>query len=628
MFVILAKLMSKKPINMKLKINSLILGCVLSCSALMGQESSLETPARKWITENSINLGVQNFSQFKLNFVRKGGSGETLRFQQMMKDVPIFQSELVIHFNKNRGISYTSTESFKKDIKEISVIPSFAASNALAKAHQASHTKGRITREENKLYVYLTESGDTKLVYRVLTSSFENPGSWETIIDAQTGEVIRVKDVAYYYKEKNPANPKKKSNKNNTKAKKGLVSGSGYIFNPDPLSKMQVAYAGQYVDNNDATNASLDAARTLVTIPELDLTAGVYKLKGSYAEIKDLETPSTGLFTQSTNQFLFNRNDQAFEAVNAYWHVDNNLRYINETLGIDCRPLTNSGILWFDPHGLDGDDNSYYTNGQLVFGEGGVDDAEDADVVLHELGHGVHDWLTNGSLSQVQGLSEGCGDYWAQSYSRSLNQWATSAPAYNWMFSWDGHNEYWSGRITNYTVLYPGSGAIHTIGQIWASALMRIYDKIGKAKTDRAFLEGLSMTSSTTNQQSAAIAVRQAAIDMLGTFGFTCADITQMTQEFTAAGYVLPAYSCVLAVDEAVKKDLIAIYPNPVSDILNISMKINKEEKVEIYNMEGRRVMETTVGNGRNTINVSHLQLGDYILRIKGLEFSTKFIKK
>jgi hypothetical protein len=157
---------------------------------------------------------------------------------------------------------------------------------------------------------------------------------------------------------------------------------------------------------------------------------------------------------------------------------------------------------------------------------------------------------------------------------------------------------------------------------------MKIYNKIGKEKTDRAFLEGLAMTSSTTNQQQAAIAVRQAAIDMLGTFGFNCNDITQMTQEFTAAGYVLPAYSCTLAVDDASKKEIITIYPNPVSDVLNISMKITKEEKVEIYNMEGRKIMETTIGKGKNSINVSHLQIGDYILKIKGLEISTKFIKK
>ncbi|WP_054509164.1 T9SS type A sorting domain-containing protein [Chryseobacterium sp. ERMR1:04] len=614
---------------MNLKINSLILGCVISCSGLLAQQSSWEAPAKKWINENSRNLGVQNFSQLQLNFVKKGSAGETLRFQQMIKNVPVFQSEIVVHFNKEGKITYTSSESLKKEVKDISTNPSFTDSEALKKAHVASKTKGEITFEENKLFVYLTESGDTKLVYRVLTSSHDHPGSWETIVDAQNGNVISVKDIANYHHDKNEnPKPSKKNQKKEISAKKVLVSGSGYIFNPDPLSKMQMAYGGQYVDNNDATNASLDAARTLVTIPELDFTGGVYKLKGSYAEIKELEAPATGLFTQATNQFLFNRNDQGFEAVNAYWHIDNSLRYINETLNIVCKPLTNGGILWYDPHGVDGDDNSYYSSGRLVFGEGGVDDAEDADVILHELGHGVHDWLTNGSLSQVQGLSEGCGDYWAQSYSRSLGQWPSSAAAYNWMFSWDGHNEYWSGRITNYTVLYPGSGAIHTRGQIWASALMRIYDRIGRAKTDRAFLEGLTMTGSSTNQQNAAIAVRQAAIDMLGQFGFACGDITVMTEEFTAAGYVLPAYNCQLSVDDISKKELIAIYPNPVSDILNISMKINKEEKVEIYNMEGRKVLETTINNGKNTINVSHLQTGNYILSSKGLGLSTKFIKK
>jgi hypothetical protein len=198
------------------------------------------------------------------------------------------------------------------------------------------------------------------------------------------------------------------------------------------------------------------------------------------------------------------------------------------------------------------------------------------------------------------------------------------------MFSWDGHNPFWAGRITDYTAIYPGglSGSIHTDGQIWASALMRIYDAIGKQKTDRAFLEGLSLTTSNTNQQNAAIAVRQAAIDMLGTFGFTCNDITQITAEFTAAGYTLPAYSCQLSVDDLSKKEIIAIYPNPVSEILHISMKISKEEKVEIFNMEGRKVLETTIANGRNTVNVSQLAVGDYILRIKGMELSTKFIKK
>lgn len=617
---------------MKLKINSLVLGCLISFTGLTAQQSPFEASAQKWLKENSRSLGVQNFSKLKLNFVKQGNSGETLRYQQMMGNVPVFQSELVIHFNKKGDVTYTSSESFKTNLKEINTDPSFPAAEALKKAHIASKTSGEITFEDNKLFVYFTDSGDTKLVYRVLTNSHDHSGSWETMIDAQNGEIISMKDIAQYH-HSDKENPRKRKHNKEKEAKKGvLATGSAYIYEPDPLSKMQVAYGGQYVDGSDATNASLDAVRTLVTIPELELTAGVYKLKGTFVELQNVEAPNTGLFTQTSSQFLFNRNDQGFEAANAYWHLDNNLRYINNTLGIVCKPSLYGGVLRFDPHGLNGADNSYYlpASQTLVFGEGGVDDAEDADVIIHELGHGVHDWLTNGNASQTQGLGEGSGDYWAQSYSRSLNQWSSTAPAYHWMFSWDGHNPFWNGRVTNYTATYPGGivGVIHTDGQIWATALMKIYAQIGKEKTDRAFLEGLAMTSSNTNQQNAAIAVRQAAIDMLGQFGFTCGDITAITQEFTATGYVLPAYSCQLSVNDLDKKDIISIYPNPVSDILYVSLKFTKNEKVQIYNMEGRLVLESTIGKEENKINVSNLETGDYLITIKGLNFSSKFIKK
>ncbi|WP_223607704.1 T9SS type A sorting domain-containing protein [Chryseobacterium sp. OSA05B] len=611
---------------MKQKITSLILCGILCCSALNAQESSFETPAKSWIKENTRNLGIPGFSELTLASVRKGNTGETLRFQQMIKNVPVFESVIVVHFNKEGRISYTGTESLKKNLKEVDTAPSFPASEALQKAHIASKTSGAVTFEENKLVVYLTDAGETKLVYRVVTSSFDNPGSWETIVDAKTGSVISMKDISVKHHDKNDPTPKK--NKKVT-PKKAPVTGSAYIFEPDPLSKTGSAYAGNFVDNNDATNASLDAARTLVTIPEIDLTAGVYTLKGTYAEIKEIEAPAKGIFTQSTNQFLFNRSDDGFEAANAYWHLDNSLRYINVTLGIVCKPAQNNGVLRFDPHGFNGSDNSHYLTGSesLGFGEGGVDDAEDADVILHELGHGIHHWLAGG-ISNADGLSEGCGDYWAHSYSRSLNQWPSTAPEYQWMFNWDGHNPFWAGRITNTTMTYPGSGSYYDKAQIWSAALMRIWNRIGKEKTDRAFLEGLDLTTSTTNQQNAAIALRQAGIDMLGQFGFNCNDITAMTEEFTAAGYVLPEYSCVLSTKETAKENLISVYPNPVSDLLIVSWKGNKEEKAEIFNMEGRKVMETTIGSERNKINVSNLPSGNYILTIKGIELSAKFIKK
>ena len=106
-------------------------------------------------------------------------------------------------------------------------------------------------------------------------------------------------------------------------------------------------------------------------------------------------------------------------------------------------------------------------------------------------------------------------------------------------------------------------------------------------------------------------------------------DINTITQEFNAAGYALPAYECLgLSTKEIMKEQPVSVYPNPTSDFLYVPLKGSKEEKAEIYNMEGRKVMDAVVGNGKSQINVSNLQPGDYIVTIKSLEISTKFIKK
>ena len=512
------------------------------------QSSDKEKTAREWIKANAKELNLQSDSNLNLRFVRKSLSGETLRFQQMVNGVPVFDTEIVIHFSPNGKITHTDLN-IDKSVASISTAPQISKESAISLADKAIEVSGMVTFQESKLFVY-NKTGATKLVYRVVTSFESKPGSWEVIVDANNGTIISVKDIAIYCgsdcsvsHSHKTASSEKKTPKylmaKETAAPFGFVAGSAMVYSSDPLSVAHVAYAGNYVDNNDATNASLDAARSSVVLPEVDLTAGVYKLKSSYVEIKNLENPNKGLFTQATADFSFNRNNDGFEAANVFYHTDRSLRYINETLGIVCRPLTNSGVLWFDPSGENGADNSHYTNGTLVFGEGCVDDGEDGDVIWHELGHGLHDWITGGSLSQVNGLSEGSGDYWAQSHSRALGQWTSSDAAYHYMFNWDGHNACWGGRTTNYGSLYPGGlvNQVHTDGQIWATVLMKIWDVIGREKTDKAFLEGLSLTNSSTNQQNAAIAVRQAAIDM----NYSCADVKVFTDKFTATGYVMPA---------------------------------------------------------------------------------------
>jgi len=611
---------------MNLKINFLVASFALTFSTMYGQTTTLESKARDWISKNSNKIGTTSKDNFEFQSSRKSLSGETLRFQQTINGIPVYEGDIAIHFNKNGEVTYGTEVTVSKQLKQINTTPTYSKSNAFEKAKVAANIAGEITHQENDLYVFVTEDGQTKLVHRVIINSYETPGDWEIMVDAHSGEVLRVLDIANYHHDDN----RKKSKQKPAEMK---AAGTAYIFDPDPLSRAHVTYGGNYVDNNDATNASLDAARSLVALPDITLSNGVYSLKSKYVQIADFESPATGLFTQTSPDFLFNRNDQGFEAVNAFYHIDRSLAYINETLGINCKSTLNGGVMMVDPHGLSGDDNSHFipSSQRLAFGEGCVDDAEDADVVLHELGHAIHHWVTGLKSSSAQGLGEGSGDYWAMSYSRSLNQWASNESQYNWMFSWDGHNECWAGRVTNYTGKYTSSlsntANIHRDGQIWATSLMRIYNRIGKEKTDRIFLEGLAMTNSSSNQQTAAVAVRQASIDMLGTYGFTCDDVNIITEELTTSGYTLPAYQCVNLAVSDLSKNSVSVYPNPVTEKLTVSMDFKKAETAEIYSLEGRKISETNINSNNNVINVSSLNKGVYLLKIKGTDVVQKFIK-
>ena len=66
------------------------------------------------------------------------------------------------------------------------------------------------------------------------------------------------------------------------------------------------------------------------------------------------------------------------------------------------------------------DDNSFYSPAtkSLTFGTGGVDDAEDAEIILHEYGHAIQDDQVPGWGQHEEGsaMGEGFGDYNAASF--------------------------------------------------------------------------------------------------------------------------------------------------------------------------------------------------------------------
>lgn len=83
-----------------------------------------------------------------------------------------------------------------------------------------------------------------------------------------------------------------------------------------------------------------------------------------------------------------------------------------------------------------------------------------------------------------------------------------------------------------------------------------------------------------------------------------------------------------LSLQQSIVDDLI-LYPNPTKDVLNLNATYNFDNAIySVFDMNGRRVMNSRFN--ANTIDVSELSTGNYILRIinEGVIKSQKFIKQ
>lgn len=89
---------------------------------------------------------------------------------------------------------------------------------------------------------------------------------------------------------------------------------------------------------------------------------------------------------------------------------------------------------------------------------------------------------------------------------------------------------------------------------------------------------------------------------------------------------IIKQSATVLGIDD-IKTDVIVLYPNPVTNVLNIECS-TKVENYDIYNYNGKRVLSGELKN--NNIEVNHLSSGIYLIRLISNEgvFETKFIKQ
>jgi zinc metalloprotease ZmpB len=269
----------------------------------------------------------------------------------------------------------------------------------------------------------------------------------------------------------------------------GQSTGQGTVFLPNPVADLQNQ---SLTDQKDADYPALAAAYHQVLLTNLD---GSGRLVGDWVNILS-ETGDPAY--SPTNTFNYRRNDDRFEQVMAYYWITEAQKYIQSLgFGSTLRPVNKeSQDVRINQWGLD-NSFSWDKKDMIKLGKGGVDDAEDAEVILHEYGHAIQDSQQTpfgyGTQFEARAIGEGFADYWAVTVSNVIAP-TPDAPC---VADWDAVS-YTSTtphclRRTDLNLHYPENvnlNSVHATGRIWSRALWDIRQALGHVRADTIILEG------------------------------------------------------------------------------------------------------------------------------------------
>ncbi len=294
----------------------------------------------------------------------------------------------------------------------------------------------------------------------------------------------------------------------------GTSTGTGQVFLPNPVADLQDQ---SLTDQKDADYPALQPAYHQVTLTNLD---GSGYLRGDWANI----ISETGAPAYSPdNTFIYNRHDDQFEQVMAYYWVTEAQKYI-QSLGFGSTLQPINMELQDIRINQWGQDNSYSWDKKdvLRFGKGGVDDAEDAEVILHEYGHAMMDSQMTpfgfGTSVEAGSIGEGFGDYWAVTVSNAIAPTPDPACVADWdSVSYTSSIPHCLRRV-DLDLHYPEdlNGRVHHDGQIWSRALWDIRNALGHTTADTIILEGIFGFTPDTSMPAAAQATVNAAERLYG----------------------------------------------------------------------------------------------------------------
>ena len=434
------------------------------------------------------NLKINpNLSQLKFDKVKESILGSHVLYQQYYEDKPISGAWIRVDIDKD-GRVYNLLNDLvpepiiakakKTEAKRKTTAAAATGELSLEEAkNQALATTGATSDSSNEVLenemVYFPYNGIPTLAWKILVRTSKPRAEWKIYLDAKTGVVL---DKANQLKDRD---------------------GKGKVFNPNPVVSLNDTSL------EDESQISTDAY-TEVDLRDLKDNG---MLDGPF-----VSTATTLNRVKRTNfQFLFDRQDRGFKEVMVYYHIDRVHHYIQE-LGFNN--IVNHPI----EVNIDGrqDDNSEYSPAtkSLTFGVGGVDDAEDAEIILHEYGHAIlDDQVPNfgPKRTEAAAISEAFGDYLAASFFADIKPSNLRPTLGNWDAVFYSGDEPPCLRRLDSNKKYPkdlsSPSEEHNDGEIWSACLWELRGALGRRISDQLIIAHHFLLSRTATFENAANAL-------------------------------------------------------------------------------------------------------------------------
>lgn len=532
---------------------------IIGMESYSGKQKGQER-ARAFLRNNAVLFDISSGLQdLKVIGERESSTGQHIQFQQQYRDVPVENGRIKVNLNAQGAV--LSVFSSYATIKYIKMEPAINAQQVRDIAIEAmlqEAVKPRsprdgaeakpLTRDQLKLkeepsinqVVFLIDNGASAvLAYKVVVKA-EPHLMVEFIIDAQTGKILRANNLIRY-----------------------AVDGEGRVFIPNPINALN---DGTLRDTGDNAADVPNGAYTDVPLWDLnDPVGGQHSLTGLYVKSEDIQNPNTATVTEAGTAFNYDRSQDGFEEVMVYYHIDRSQRYIQSLGFIDA----NNRQIRVDAHGRTDDNASYDPTpsgaGFLVFGDGGSEGGEDADMIIHEYGHSIQDNQNPDAFppaGEAGAIGEGFGDYFASSSYLAESTASGWDPACYDEWDWINFSGNTAGtaceRQMDNTKVYPAdvAGEEHEDGELWSGALWDALLQLGKTTADRLALQSnYNMPVGPTFKQGAD-AVMTADLQLF--FG---SHLTQLCQIFINRGFYAAA-DCPQLPPDAGNQDTLVVLVN------------------------------------------------------------------